>query len=297
VADGFGGTRPIASIRRPAAMTDTTQALPNIRSLPMRNGDLIIHEFGRGQPIGYLHGLLGNPPGFSFPALLAEVTGRRVIAPSLPGFSGSALCEEARGLFDWVSIASEVLDAAGLAGAPMVASSISAMLALEVASIRPEAFSALIAIAPFGLWDADDPVTDPFGTTFKLQREQLTNDIAATSVFFDDPEGLDDAAVVDRHVHRYSARAAGASLVWPIPEFGLGRRLHRLRAPTTLVWGSDDRIVPVSYATRFEAAIPSHRTTTVIEEAGHLTEWERPDRVAEIVNSILASPPQSEKGI
>ena len=125
------------------------------------------------------------------------------------------------------------------------------MLALELAAVRPEAFSHLVLVSPLGLWVDDDPVADPFGTTLTRQRELLTADPARTAPFFDDVEGRDAAGLADDGVARYTTRTAAASLVWPIPEFGLASRLHLVRCPVTLVWGESDRLNPPSYLERY----------------------------------------------
>jgi pimeloyl-ACP methyl ester carboxylesterase len=252
------------------------------RPLTFRGQSLVVDSDGEGPVVGYLHGMVGCPVGHPFlPALAAR--GLRVVAPSLPGFTGSAARDDLRNLFDWVHATSEVVDIAGLAGRPLIASSIGAMLALEVAAIRPEAFSALTLIAPFGLWDEDAPTTDPFATTFGSQRALLTRDTAATEVFYTDPAGETAEALVELNVGRYTARTAAASLIWPIPEFGLATRLHRVTCPVRLVWGSDDRIIPVSYLQRFAALLPNVVSQHVVDGAGHLAELDEPSAIASLL--------------
>ena len=254
--------------------------------LSFRGGDLAVAEVGNGEPVGYLHGFVGSPSGQPFPAALAE-HGLRVVAPSLPGFTGSSACADIRSLHDWIVATSEVLDVAGLAGGPVVASSIGAMLALEVACVRPEAFSALVLVAPLGLFDVDDPVADPYATTLSAQRALLTADPAVTAPFYDDDPSLTGAALVEHGVERYLTRMSAASLVWPIPEFGLSTRLHRVGCPVTLVWGAEDRLNPVSYAERWRAALPGEVEVHIVDGAGHLAEWDCPAEVAEIAAAAL----------
>lgn len=50
---------------------------------------------------------------------------------------------------------SELIDLTGLTGRPVVASSVGAMLALELAAVRPEAFSLLVLVAPL-VWPIPD---------------------------------------------------------------------------------------------------------------------------------------------
>lgn len=219
-------------------MGETTTAGAAIQR-PFRGSHLAIHEVGDGAPIGYLHGICGNPgvhPLLS--ALAASGPGRRVLAPGLPGFSGSPTCVDIRTLFDWVVAASEAIDLAGAAGLPFVASGVGAMLALEVAAVRPEAFERLVLIAPFGPFDMDDPVADAFGTTMGKQRAMLSANRASTDPFFNDDPSSSAAQLIEEGIARYEARTAAMGLLWPIPDFGLDSRIHRVSCPVTLIWGA-----------------------------------------------------------
>lgn len=252
-----------------------------------RDSDLVVRCSGAGVSVGYLHGPLGALSGNPFLAALAALGGVASIAPELPGFGGSPECGDLRGIYDWVVATSEIVDACGLAGRTVVASSLGAMLALEVAAVRPGAFEHLILIGPLGLWDEDEPVADTLGVTLRQQRDLYTANAGATAAFFDDDDGLPVAEQVNQRVERYVARATGASLTWPIPDFGLDTRIHRVTCPVTLIWGRDDRVVPLSYLDRFAACLPNVNATHVIDGAGHLVEWDRPGEVATIVADVV----------
>ena len=47
------------------------------------------------------------------------------------------------------------------------------------------------------------------------------------------------------------ALGATGKFLWPIPDKGLKKRIHRVTAPTLLVWGKEDRLVPPVYADEF----------------------------------------------
>jgi pimeloyl-ACP methyl ester carboxylesterase len=255
------------------------------RVVTFRGGRLVIDERGDGATVGYLHGPIGCPPTNPFLDQLAQR--HRVVAPSLPGCTGSDSCDDLRVLHDWVVAVSEIVDLAGLAGRPLVASSTGAMLALELAAVRPEAFTHLVLVSPLGLWVDVDPVADPFGTTLTGQRQLLTDDPARTAPFFDDVDGRDAPGLADDAVARYSTRTAAASLVWPLPEFGLASRLHLVRCPVTLVWGAADRLNPPTYLDRFAARLANVVDTLVVPGAGHLVEWDAPAVVAEVATSSI----------
>lgn len=254
--------------------------------VPFRRGELRVLSagHGRGPRVGYLHGLLGHVA--TPPLLTALASDHEVVAPCLPGFSGSTACDDLRHLYDWVVAVSEVLDATGLDGCPVVASSVGAMLALELAAVRPEAFSSMVLVAPLGLWDDVHPVGDPFASTLSEQRAMLTADPDTVTAFWEPPEGADNAARVDAEVERYLTRRSAASLVWPIAEHGLTTRIHRIRVPVTIVWGTADRLAPASYADTFSALLgdaPVH----LVDGAGHLADLDAPGTVAAIVRDAL----------
>ena len=255
-------------------------------SVEFHGASLPVIELGEGAPIAYLHGVLGNPAVPEFVSMLAA-QGHRVIAPSLPGFDGAQQCEQLRTLHDWVGALSEIIDISGLTGKTIVASSISAMLALELAAIRPEAFNRLVLIAPFGLWDELEPVTDLFATTLTEERALLTAEPAHTASFYEDPAGTDPKSIIERTVSRYLARSTTASLVWPLPEFGLSDRLRRVTRPCTLIWGTEDRLVPPSYQERFSRLLPAVQGSHLVQRAGHLAEWDQPREIAEIVHAAI----------
>jgi len=255
------------------------------RTVDFRGARAVIDERGEGTTVGYLHGPIGCPPHHPFLDVVAERC--RVAAPSLPGCTGSDPCDDLRGIHDWVVAVSELVDLAGLAGAPLVASSTGAMLALELAAVRPDVFSHLVLVSPLGLWVDDDPIADPFGTTLTRQRELLTADPARTAPFFDDVEGRDASGLADDGVVRYTTRTAAASLVWPIPEFGLTTRLHLVRCPVTLIWGESDRLNPPSYLERYAARLTNVTATRLVPGAGHLVEWDAPALVAEVLWNVI----------
>jgi pimeloyl-ACP methyl ester carboxylesterase len=66
--------------------------------------------------------------------------------------------------------------------------------------------------------------------------------------------------------------------------------LRGIRAPTLILWGREDRWIPLAQADRFAAAIPRSRLT-VLAGCGHLPQEERPREVAALLASFFASAP------
>ena len=46
-------------------------------------------------------------------------------------------------------------------------------------------------------------------------------------------------------------------ILFPIPNRRLSKRLYRLTAPTLLVWGESDRLIPPVYAERWVELVPT----------------------------------------
>ena len=262
-------------------MTDPTSVVERRVVATSGGGTVTVFELGSGPILGVLHGTAGlDGPTAAMEDLAAD---HRVIAPCLPGFGSTPDEPSLRSIHDWVVVLSEISDAAGITGAPWLASSISAMLALELAAIRPEAFASLVAVGPTGLWDADDPGTDLYAVSLGEQASLLAQNTSTLGVLAGDPDGLDGDELIEVGVSRYIRRRTAASLVWPLPDHGLAGRLHRVSAPVTLVWGADDRLVPPSYGERFAGLLPEATLAAPIAGAAHLAELDAPAEVAAIV--------------
>lgn len=74
--------------------------------------------------------------------------------------------------------------------------------------------------------------------------------------------------------------------VWPIPDKGLKKRLHRVTAPTLIIWGAEDKLISPVYAEDFAAAIADSRIE-IVKGAGHVPQWEQLDIVAPLVLDYL----------
>jgi len=65
-------------------------------------------------------------------------------------------------------------------------------------------------------------------------------------------------------------------------------RLHKIETPTLIVWGAQDRLVPLRDAKRFEEAIGPNSRKIVYEDTGHVAMLERPARFNADVDAFLA---------
>jgi pimeloyl-ACP methyl ester carboxylesterase len=256
-------------------MSDLQERTVRVNGLPCR-----VWEKGAGAPLGVLAGLGGLPRWSPFLERLAAR--RRVIVPSLPGFPGAEGHDRLDSLADWIAATLDLLEGAGLSGADLVGCSVGGTLAAE-AAIFSCAFRRLVLIAPFGIFDASQPPADPWAMKPGPPRH-LANDVKALGERFMPAPGAD---TVEWQVMQARASEAAARLLWPTTDTGLRRRLHRIAIPTLVLWGADDRLLPVGYAKLFAESLAGPSEVRVIPGAGHLAELDAPEACAEAVSAFL----------
>ncbi len=261
-------------------------------SLPVRNGefDVDVLEGGDGPPLLYLHGIGGLEWD---PFLERLASSHRVIAPRTPGFGGSTGSETLSDIHDLVYFYLDLLDALNLRDLPIAGHSLGGMIAAELAAVQPERFTSVVLIAPLGLWDPEHPVLDFFSVApaelaqamYFDQESEPAKSLASTpqaKLPEVDPDTEEGKAVIDFYVERAKSMSTAAKYLWPIPNKGLSKRLHRVAQPTLLIWGAQDGICPPAYADDFMDVLPD-ATLRLVPDAAHMVHVEQPDAVAELV--------------
>ena len=239
---------------------------------------------GSGPRLGFLAGFGGLPRFVPFLDALAQH--RTVIVPSLPGFPGGDRGHSVLDThLDWVLAVRDIITKSDLVGADLAGSSVGGSLAAEVAAIWPEAVRKLALIAPFGLFDERDPPTDPWAQRGDAVPGLMCADPAIWTALKTAPEGANS---VEWPIEQVRASEAAARIFWPLGNTKLEKRLPLITAPTLLVWGDEDRIMPRSYADRIAKAIKGPAEIKVIANAGHLAELDQPAAVAEAIVGWMA---------
>lgn len=256
--------------------------------MPVRAGAFQVEvvELGAGEPLLYLHGAWGQSADRPFLAALARQ--RRVVAPSHPGFGATTGTEQLLDLPDLIYYYLDFLDAADLRGLPLVGHGLGGMFAAELAAVQPERFTRLVLLAPLGLWNPAHPVLDFFAATPEELARALYHDQASPAARATAAPPTPDNGDVRAALDRARSLATAAKYLWPIPNRGLARRLHRVRMPTLLVWGESDGLCPPAYGAEFQAALPDALLVT-IPGVGHMAQVERPEATAEAVLRFVSS--------
>jgi pimeloyl-ACP methyl ester carboxylesterase len=241
---------------------------------------------GSGPKIGFLAGFGGLPRWIPFLDELART--RTVIVPSLPGFPGGDRGHTVLDShLDWLLAMREILNQAGLSGADLIGSSVGASLAAEVAALWPDSVRKLALIAPFGLFDENNPPTDPWAQRGDAVPGLMCADPEIWKALKAPPAGENS---IEWPIEQTRANEAAARIFWPLGNTRIEKRLRLIKAPTLLLWGDQDKIMPQSYAAIFANGISGPTTTRIIPGAGHLAELDKPAEVArEILGFMVAA--------
>ena len=243
-----------------------------------------VYEGGDGPPLLYLHGAGGLLPDDPFLARLAERFS--VHAPLLPGFEDSEGAETLRDMLDITLHAFDVWEALELERPLLVGHSMGGMIAAEMAAIAPRSVDRLVLLCPAGLWLDDVPIPDLFALLpFELpgllfHDADKFGGLLSAGGDLNDPEFLTEFMVAN---HRRLSLAG--KILFPIPERGLSQRLYRVRADTLLVWGDDDKLIDRAYGLEFQRLLP-HAELTTVAAAGHMLQYEQPDRVLDLISAF-----------
>jgi pimeloyl-ACP methyl ester carboxylesterase len=147
----------------------------------------------------------------------------------------------------------------------------------------------LVLLSPIGLWRDDAPIRlvemvtgPPEELPSYLFTYPESEAARALMALPDDPDKI-PAAIAQATWNI----GCTAKFAWPIADHGLARRLHRIAAPTLVVWGRHDALVPVVYAEEFASRIDGCRVE-VIEDCGHAMQGDQPEQMLNAVTSFLS---------
>ena len=101
---------------------------------------------------------------------------------------------------------------------------------------------------------------------------------------FTPPDNPEDA--IAAIVGLTGATGCTSKFVWPVPDKGLAKRIHRIQAPTLVVWGKEDALVSSAYAAEFGRLIEGSRVE-ILDDCGHIPQLEQPERTFALVGDFL----------
>ena len=271
----------------------------HLRSTSIDGARVNYVDMGTGAPLVFVHGLAGcwqnwleNIPHFA--------RSHRVIAVDLPGFGESGLPPEAVSIPGYGRFVDAFLDAIGVECASLVGNSMGGFISAEVALSHPSRVEKLALVSAAGLVTVRPSELALAKRLAPLFHYGTARTIARREHWVR-RRGLRRAFLygVARHPDLlqpelcYEIASGGGKpgfigAFQAILDYDFRDRLADVSHPTLIVWGRNDRIVPVDGAHEYERLI-SRSQKEILEDTGHVPMIERPHRFNRLLEDFLAS--------
>lgn len=260
-----------------------------------------------GQPIRYLkrgeseeaviliHGFGGDLNSWLFNQEdLAQ--GRAVYSLDLPGHGGSSKQVGNGTVKEFAEVLNAFMDTVGLSRVDLVGHSMGGAVALEFALDHPERSRSLVLIASAGLGPEINsefidgfiaasrrkdikPHLDKLFADARLVGRQLVEDVLKY-------KRLDGVELALRTVAKQFFPGGRQAVE-------LRDRLGRLLIPIMVIWGTEDRILPVSHA----HSLPESVRIEIIPGGGHMVQMEAAITVNQLIHSFWKSKPKEHPSL
>jgi pimeloyl-ACP methyl ester carboxylesterase len=240
---------------------------------------------GEGEPVVLIHGI--PTWGYLWHRWIgAFAAQRRVLIPDLPGYGYSDKSDTFdRSIARQAEMVDAWLEALGVEGATIVGHDVGGGVALRLAMFFPQRVARLCLIDSvcYDAWPIDlmldlgnprSHYTASAADTLGILRQALKPGFIAAP----------DDSVLSGLIAPYSTEVGKLSLIRNAAALDtnhtteLTPRLARIDVPTLIVWGEDDRFLPVQYAERLATDIPDARLVR-ISGARHFALLDRHDEV------------------
>ena len=243
---------------------------------------LHLRTAGTGAPLLVLHHDIGSPDQ---PALHDALAARfTVLAPAHPGYDRSARPAWLRNVRDIAVMYQALLADRGLTGVTCVGLGFGGWIAAEMATMAPAQLRRLVLVGAMGIKPERGEILD----------QALVSYIEYIRAGFHDPAALDRAYGTELPtplLERWDVnRETTFRIAWRPYMFNpsLPHLLGGVKTPALVLWGAEDRVVPLECGERYAKAMPAAKLV-VIEKAGHLVDMERPAEVARAIIDFAGS--------
>jgi pimeloyl-ACP methyl ester carboxylesterase len=256
-------------------------------------GKVQYRRAGEGPVVVYLHSAQGEGDGLEFFDLLAQHVD--VVAPMFPGFGESEGIDQIDDMEDASFHLLDVLERLGLDRPTIAGTSLGGWMAAELATRYPERVGRLVLVNPAGLYIPGAEIKDIFGRGIREMVPDLYYDqshpMAQLSLQYAEVVERRDAEIpIELLKPFWQNMAASARLAWDpyLHNPKLRKRLWRITAPTLVVRGAGDTLIPEEHPRAYAAEIPGAQYRQ-IEEVAHMVMIERPEALVDVIREFVGS--------
>ena len=264
-------------------------------------------EIGSGPPVVFVHGLSGSWQNWleQLPEFSRD---HRCIAVDLPGFGHSPMPREKISISGYGRFLDGLFDALDIDGAAVVGNSMGGFIGLELALEHAHRVERLVLVSAAGITiekQRNETLLRLAEVGENLAQFVTANVVAQAGWLVGRPRGRKAlmwfVAAHPEKLHpalvREQTNGAGKPGFLPaldaLTDYPIKDRLSEIEAPTLIVWGEKDMLVPVKDAYKFDELIDDSRLV-VYEDVGHVAMLETPERFNRDLRGFLAEQPSSE---
>lgn len=251
---------------------------------------------GGGQPIVFIHGLSGSWQNWleNLPYFAQK---QRCIAMDLPGFGESEMPHKKISISDYARQVDTLCDQLGLGACIVVGNSMGGFVTAELEIQFPQRVERACLVAAAGI-SITNLRRRPIMTAARIVGAVGAASAAQSRLVVARPRlRWFFTNFVFRHPSRIApdlmyeqVRGAGkpglVDALDALTSYDFRDRLPEIKAPTLIVWGDSDMLVPVDDAHEFERLIPQSRTI-ILEDTGHVPMLERPRKFNELLDELI----------
>jgi pimeloyl-ACP methyl ester carboxylesterase len=257
----------------------TSGALPlSERTVPV--GDLMVHvnEKGDGPVVFVLHHSTG-PFWSSLYDKLSD--GFSVMAPDMPGYGQSTRPVLARNPVHLAVLLNQLLDGEERDGVHLVGFGFGGWVAAEMAAMNQRRLASLTLVGAAGIKPREGFIHDPMTESWVDYAQRGFRDTEHFAAVFgaEPPQEVIDLWDYSREM---TARITWKPWMWSLT---LPTLLRAVATPALIVWGREDAIVPLDCGEQYAELLPNARLE-IVEDAGHLVEFEEPDRMKTLISDF-----------
>lgn len=270
---------------------------PNSRYIDWRDIKLHVIEEGAGPTVFIVHGLGGNCR--SFDDMAATLSPHfRVVRFDLPGFGLSGIPEFDEPEPDLIQMHRDMIRFmidrfGGGDSVAFIGNSLGGWISWETAAMAPHQVNKLVLLGPAG-YEMEQIAAEVTGWL----KNPVVRFTIAKGLSFEMAMGnlnysahRDDLLDTVAYWNKYAASNKEGNLDWMVrlatyDKFADTTLIPKVQAPTLIIWGTEDAVIPYRHAAKFKRDISNARLITY-EDCGHVPMLEYPERTANDVLQFL----------
>ncbi len=253
-------------------------AAPSTTDCNVRGTSIKLMRAGSGRPLLLLRGTDASDTWRPYMDKLAERFD--VIVPEHPGFGGKPMPGWLDRVDDLAHFYIDLIDTLRLDGVHLAGTSLGGWIAADIAHHTPRAVTALTLVGAAGI---RVPEVDGMDVFLRTEEAGMRDRFHVATIAEAEAARM---LVPETEDVRLSNAITIARVAWNprLHDPQLAKWLHRIKVPTLIVWGENDKVLPKAYANAFRQGIPGS-IVTIVPECGHWVAHEKPD---DLVKAIFA---------